>query len=131
MSIKLVALLACISALAVAPCPAFAELLLVGENAEGDRFHVDSETVTELTEDVVVFDTIVNHRQPQANGTTVTVDRFVADCRTNSVANVSWLSLDANQRPVVSQALPPLEANVAPAGSLMMAEIELACTAID
>jgi hypothetical protein len=114
--------------LGMVPAPALAEWVLVGENPQGDRYFVSEESVTELSEGVVIFDTLVELANPAEDGTAATIDRFVANCQTDSVANVSWMALDANQRPITSQSLPRLETNNAPSGSLIAAEIEFACT---
>lgn len=111
------------------PTPALADWVLVGQNSNGDQFHVREDTVTLLANSIVVFDTRINYAQPQENGTVATIDRFVADCRTNRVTNVSWAMLNANSEIIQSSVLPALQANVALRGTLMEAEIGRACQA--
>lgn len=131
MSSKTVALLMSVGVLAVAPAPALAEWVLVGENANGDRYHVFNQTVTEISAGVVVFDTLIDRAQPEPDGSAVTIDRFVADCRTGSVTNVSWVTLDSNRRIVDSQLLPQLEVFPAQQGTLMQTEVEFACSVVN
>lgn len=125
----MIALIAGTSALLEAS-PALAKWVAIGEDPKGDRYHISEESITELSQDIVIFDTLVQHAQPQANGAVATIDRFVADCGTGAVSNVAWTTFDGNQQILDAQALPRLETTNAPSGSVMAVELEFACTAI-
>lgn len=130
MTCKTIALTASVVALMGLPAPAWAEWSLVGQSPNGDRYHVFEESITQVAAGIVVFDTLVGFAQPRNDGSVASIDRFVADCRTGSVTNVSWTSFDADQQIVDFQALPRLEANIAPNGTLMASEIAFACQAV-
>lgn len=113
------------------PAPAWAGWVLVGESAAGDRYHILEETVTELSDDTIVFDTLVRYATPLPNGASTVIDRFTANCRTRQVVNVSWAAFNQDQETIQAEALPNLEANVAPRNSVMTAELERACAEVN
>ncbi len=116
--------------LGFASAPARADWVRVGENQAGDRYHVEIDQVTEIGDGVVVFDTLISFAEAEPSGAVVLIDRFVADCRTHTVTNVSWASYGPDQALVEADSLPLVETQAAPDGTLMAAEIDLACATV-